>query len=147
MIGYKDLRSLLNLIVEWEKKLADFYDVAEYALRKKESLITVKILKENHDNNMKVLESIDVEEFGNDEWIKYTPDFNVHDIMPIGKISRDASPDEIIHSILEFEEKVKEYYEKIADKIITSQEKDLFDSLVSFKNTQIVRIKQLLEFI
>ena len=147
MVSYKDLKSLFEMTLEWEKQLSDFYDVAEYALKKKETQLTIVLLKENHENNLKILREIDVESFGKDEWLKYVPDYSVKDLIPIGKITRKSNPDEIIDSILEYEERIKDFYSFVAQKIVSRDEKELFESLVSFKNAQIVRIKQLLEFL
>jgi len=147
MPGYKGLKSLLKTIVAWEKKLTDFYDVAEYALEKEISKVTVRILRDNHTSNVRILQDIRVEDFGKDEWIQYVPDYNVRDLLPIDKITRDSTPHEIIYSILEYEEKIMGLYSRIAEKTVKTEERELFDSLVVFKNAQIVRIKQLLEFL
>ena len=64
MVYFKDLKTLLDIIIEWENKLTDFYDVAEIALREKESKNILAFLRENHVNNLKIIRDIHIEELG-----------------------------------------------------------------------------------
>ncbi len=145
MVSFKDLQTLLDIIIDWENKLTDFYDVAEIALREKESKKTLAFLRENHVNNLKIISDIHIEEYGKDEWIKYAPDYRVKDLIPIGKIKRDSSPKEIFKNILEYEEKIKAFYFSISEKIISRETKELFDSLVKLKDKQVFILKSFLE--
>ena len=74
------------------------------------------------------------------------PDYNIKDMLPIGKITRESSPSDIINKICECEERFKSFYSTISEKIITREEKELFESLVTFKSSQIIRIKQLKDY-
>ena len=145
MVSFKDLKTLLEIIIDWENKLTDFYDVAEIALREKESKKILAFLRENHVTNLKIIKDINLEEYGKDEWIKYAPDYRVKDLIPIGKIKRDSSPKEIFKNILEYEEKIKAFYSSISEKIISREAKELFDSLVKLKNRQIFELRSFLE--
>ena len=65
------------MTIEWKNKLMDFYDVAEFALREKESKKILAFLRENHINNLKIIRDIHLEKFGKNERIKSlvkTPD-------------------------------------------------------------------------
>ncbi len=145
MVSFKDLKTLLEIIIDWENKLTDFYDVAEIALREKESKKILAFLRENHVTNLKIIKDINLEEYGKDEWIKYAPDYRVKDLIPIGKIKRDSSPKEIFKNILEYEEKIKAFYFSISEKIISREAKELFDSLVKLKDKQVFILKSFLE--
>ena len=145
MVSFKDLKTLLEIIIDWENKLTDFYDVAEIALREKESKKIIAYLRENHVNNLKIIRDINLEEYGKDEWVKYAPDYRVKDLIPIGKIKRDSSPKEIFKNILEYEEKIKAFYFSISEKIISREAKELFDSLVKLKDKQVFILKSFLE--
>ncbi len=145
MVSFKDLKTLLEIIIDWENKLTDFYDVAEIALREKESKKIIAYLRENHVNNLKIIRDINLEEYGKDEWVKYAPDYRVKDLIPIGKIKRDSSPKEIFKNILEYEEKIKAFYSSISEKIISRETKELFDSLVKLKDKQVFILKSFLE--
>lgn len=145
MAFFKDLATLLEMVIEWENKLTDFYDVAEIALRDVESKRMLEFIRTNHDKILLILKDTHIEDYGQDEWIKYAPDFNVKDLIPIGKIKRDSPPKEIIRNILEFEEKVKEFYSIISEKIISNEAKELFNSLEKLKSKQIYELTTFLD--
>ena len=144
MIAYKDLKVLLETMIKWENKLTDFYDVAEIAMRDEESKKLIVMLRGNHINNLNIIKDTRIEDYGKDEWIKYAPDLDFKDLIPIGKIKRESPPKEIITHILDYEKKMKNYYFSISEKIITRDEKELFDSLVKFKDRQVFELKTFL---
>lgn len=147
MGSYKDLKSIMKDINAMEIGLKDFYDVAELAMKDNKSKDTIRLLRSKHTDNLKIINEIDIDEYGEDEWIKYVPEFNVKLVLPIGKIRRDSPPSEICKYILEYEEKIKGFYSSVSKKIIERDEKDLFDSLATFKDKQIWEIKQLVDYI
>ena len=147
MLVFQYLNSLLETIINWENQLKDFYDVAEIALRSKESKNVIVILRENHVNNLQIIKGIHVEDFGKNEIIKYAPDYHDKELIPIGKIKRDSTPKDIYKNILEYESKLREFYAKISENIITRNQKELFNSFVMFKERQIFEIKQFMEFL
>ena len=146
MAIFQDLKTLMNKIIEWENGLTDFYDVAEIALKKKESKEILVLLRQNHVNNLKIIKNTRIEDYGKDEWIRYAPDYKLKELIPIGKIKRESSPKEIITHILDYEEKIKGFYFSVSEIIITRDGKELFDSLVNFKVRQILELKALLEY-
>ena len=148
MVVFKDLKSLMDIVMKWENDLKDFYDVAEIALkRNRKSMAIVSLLKEDHISNFNIIKDIRVENFGKDEWIKYVPDHRAKDLIPIRKINKGSTPKEILTHILDYEEKIRDFYSSISKKIITRDEKELFDSLVKFKDRQILIIKKNMDYI
>ena len=134
-------------IIAMEIGLKDFYDVAELAMKDNKSKDTIRLLRSKHSDNLRIIKDIDIEEYGKDEWIQYVPEYNVKLVIPIGKIRRDSPPSGICKHILEYEEKIKGFYSSISNTIIERDEKDLFDSLATFKDKQILEIKKLVDYI
>jgi hypothetical protein len=140
VIAFKNLKEILQITVKWEKKLKDFYDVAEFALRNKDSKQVVVLLRENLLNRLDVLKKINLDDYGKTEWVRYAPDYKDSELIPVQTISRDADPVMIFTQILEYEQKLRDFYKTIHDKLVVSKQKDLFESLVKFKNEQIFEI-------
>ncbi len=65
-------------------------------------------------------------------------------ILPKHNITRDSTPKEIINHILECEEHLQKFYAAINNNLIIRSQKELLDSLVTFKVNQISEIKNLL---
>jgi hypothetical protein len=145
VIAFKNLSEILEMTVKWEKKLKDFYDVAEFALRNKESKRLVQLLRDNLLHRLRVLENINVNDYGKTEWIQYAPDFKDDELIPIKTISRDADPMDIFNKILAYEKKLKGFYETISHKLVVARQKDLFESLIQFKEEQIFEINKFID--
>ena len=145
MVVFRDLKGILKAAVQWENKLTDYYSAAEDAVKDKECFCIVDILKRHHANNLRIVRDIRVEDYGRDEWIQSTPDCNVNFLLPIEEINEESTFEEIMGHVLEFEKKMKGFYASVSGKIITREEKELFDSLVQFKEGQILEIKRFLE--
>jgi hypothetical protein len=143
MIAFKSLSDILRTMIGWEKKLKDFYDVAEYALRNEKSKKTVQTLRERHEKKLEILRNVDPSSHGKTEWVRYAPSYREEDLIPIGKIQRDAEPEEIFEHLLDYEGKLKSIYSSIATNLISRSQKDLFESLVRFKEEQIEEIRRL----
>jgi hypothetical protein len=142
---YRDLQDILNLTVGWERDLKDLYDVAEVAFRDEKSKKVVALLRDKLVKNLQVLESVDVENFGKTEWVRYSVDFRTDDLIPKTKFKKDSTPKEIFERILECEEKVKDFDSTIRDLLVSSKQQELLDSLVTFKVGQIIDIKNYME--
>jgi hypothetical protein len=143
MIAFKSLSDILRTMIGWEKKLKDFYDVAEYALRNEKSKKTVQTLRERHEEKLEILRNVDPSSHGKTEWVRYAPSYREEDLIPVGKIQRDAEPEEIFEHLLDYEGKLKSIYASIATNLISRSQKDLFESLVRFKEEQIEEIRRL----
>jgi hypothetical protein len=145
MIAFKSLAEILKTTVGWEDKLKDFYDVAEYALKNENSKDTVRMLREKHVDKLEILKGVDTGSDGTTEWVRYAPSYKEEDLIPVGKIHRDTEPGEIIEHLLDFENKLKNTYSSIANNLISRDQKELFESLVLFKEEQIEEIRHLSE--
>ncbi len=143
MIAFKELKAVLKTSVVWEKKLKDFYDVAEYAVKSEDSKKVISLLRGNLVEKLEILDDIKLDKYGKTEWIQFAPDFK-EDIIPTQRINRDSTPREIINQILECEMQLKSFYASIHSNLIIRSQKELFDSLVTFKDNQISEIKNLL---
>ena len=144
MISFRNLQDILQITMRWEKKLKDFYDVAELAMRSDESKRVVALLKDRLSAKMDVLQNIDMKKFGTTEWIRYAPDYKDEDLIPIGAIQRESSPQELFTHLLGYEEKLQNVYTRIAETLITQRQKELFESLAQFKGEQIEEITRLM---
>ncbi|UCF99996.1 MAG: hypothetical protein JSV89_10770 [Spirochaetaceae bacterium] len=145
MIAFKSLSEILKTTVRWEDKLKDFYDVAEYALKNEKSKITVQMLRDKHVDKLEILKRVDPLRYGKTEWVRYAPSYRDADLIPVGKIRRDAEPGEIFEHLVDFESKLKNIYSSIADNLVSREQKELFESLVLFKEEQIEEIRHLRE--
>lgn len=145
MISFKDLKDILSITIKWEGKLKDFYDVAEFALSNEESKKAVSGLRSNLLKNLDVLKNIDLKNYGKTEWVRYASDYKDDELIPIRKVSRDSTPEEIFSQILEYQAKLKEFYSMIVSKLISVKQKELFESLAAFKDEQIFETKRFME--
>ena len=145
MIAYKNLKDILDLTIRWEKKLKDFYDVAEQAFLNKDSKKAVEVLRDNLLRRLEVLQNINFEDFGKTEWIRYAADYKEDELIPIKRVSRNSEPKNIFKQILEYEVKLRDFYSGIAQNLITAKQKELFQSLASFKDEQIFEISRFME--
>jgi hypothetical protein len=143
MIAFKSLSEILKTMLGWENKLKDFYDVAEYALQNEKSKKAVQTLRERHENKLEILQRVDPASHGKTEWVRYAPSYKEEELIPIGKIHRDAEPEEIFEHLLDYEDKLKNVYASIANSLITRSQKELFESLVLFKEEQIEEIRHM----
>jgi rubrerythrin len=145
VIAFKDLKDILKISIKWEQNLKNFYDVAEFALQKKESKKVLAMLKENLLKRLEILKNINIENYGKTSWVRYAADYKDDELIPIHSISRDASPQEIFTQILNFETKMKDFYSTIFSKLVPSKQRELFESLVKFKEEQIYEINNFMK--
>jgi hypothetical protein len=142
---YRDLQDILNLTAGWERELKDLYDVAEVALRDEKARKVVALLRDKLLRNLEVLENVQVEKYGKTEWVRYSMDIRTDDLIPKTRLKKDSTPKEIFERILECEEKMKDFYSTIRDLLISSDQRELLGSLVTFKVGQIIDIKNYME--
>jgi hypothetical protein len=145
VLAFTNLKEIMDLTIKWEKKLKDFYDVAEFALRNDESKRVVVILRKNLVDRLEITKNINLNDYGKTQWIQYAPDYKDDELIPIKTISRDADPKDIFNQILDYEKKLKSFYETIANKLVVAKQKDLFESLSLFKDEQIFEINKFID--
>lgn len=137
MYVFKDLQSLLDVSVKWEKELKDLYDVAELGVKHPKSKELISFLLGKQTRILEVLTDIDVEKFGEDEFVKYAPENHTEKLIPVHELNKNSEPDEIIRLIKQYESKLRTYYGDIADHLMSEGQKELFQSLVTLKDVQL----------
>jgi hypothetical protein len=145
MIAFKELSEILEITIRWENMLKDFYDVAEFAMKSDESKQVIRLLRERLLQKLEILSGVEVSSFGKTEWVRYAPHYRDDDLIPVGKIRRQASPQEIFPHLLAYEEKLKGVYASIAANLVSRSQKELFESLAQFKEEQIQEVRALME--
>ncbi len=145
MSPYKSLKELLKKVIELEEKFSEFYDAALKTIEDEYCRQTLKILNEQHIKNLDIIKGIEIDNYGYNEWIQITPDLNIMDLPSKEKISDKTTTEEIAEVILDFEQKMKQIYSSISKEINDMGDKELFDSLVLFKDKQIYEIKRCIE--
>ncbi len=140
MLAFKNLKDILKVSVNWEKKLKDLYDVAEFGLSNQKSKEIIIELNKRHVNKLEIMQNLDVEKYGLNEWVRYASTYREDEIIPKHEIKRDSKPEEIFSVLVECMSKIKEVYSSIATILITEKQKELFSSLVQFKENQIKEI-------
>ncbi len=145
MIAYKNLKDIINITIKWEEKLKDFYDVAEFALIDSESKKIVRVLRDNLLKDLNILKNVDVNSFGAISWVQYARDYKEEDLIPKKKITRNSTPEEIFTHILKYVENLRDFYSHIHDNISNDRQKELFKSLILFKDEQIHEINKFMK--
>ena len=107
MIAFRDVKEIVKITVKWERKLKDFYDVVEVAVLREGSKQTVVMLRARLLEKLEILEGIDLNAFGNTEWIRYLPDVKENELIPVTGIRRESAPNEVFEHLLAYEEKLK----------------------------------------
>ena len=143
MLAYKALKEILDRTIGWERELADLLEVAGFGLTNEKSRDVAKALIIHQSDILDVLVGIDLDAFGPAEWIQFFGDLKREELIPKRKIHKDTPPDEIVSYIMEYEEALKNFYGRVADRVTMDSQRDLFLSLVTLKNTQIERISSL----
>lgn len=143
MIAFSEVSELVSLALRLERKLKDFYDVAEIALHDPAARSVVVVLRDRLQEKLAALDAIDAKRFGRGEYLKVAPELREDEVVPRRGITRSSSPADIVARILESEEQLRRYYAQVADKLVVRDQKDLFASLAAFKEAQIADIRRI----
>ena len=143
MLAYKALKEILDRTIGWERELGDLLEVAAFGLTNEKSRDVVKALVSHQSDILNVLVGIDLDAFGPAEWIQFFGDLKREELIPKRKIHKDTPPDEIVAYIMEYQEALRDFYGRVADRVTMDSQTDLFLSLVTLKNAQIERISSL----
>lgn len=143
MIAFKNLKEILQITLEWEEGLKDFYDVAEFALKSEASRKAVRLLRAKLEEKLAVLRGVKAEDFGKTEWIRFTLDYKPEDLIPRGTIDRAASAGVIFRHLIDYEEKLANIYGRLAETLVSRGHKELFESLARFKSEQTAEVRRL----
>jgi len=142
VIAFKSLSEVLSKTIAWEEKLLDFYDVAEVALKHKESKKAVAMLRSNLAEKLDVVRSIKPERFGSASWIRYLGDYREEDLLAIQSITRDSLPAEILSHLERYGSMLQSFYQDVASRLTNRSQKELFESLALFKSEQIAELRR-----
>lgn len=140
MASYTNLQDLFKKALGWEEELLKFYDVAKFGLKDEKSKNLVTRLMEQQERNVEILSDIDVAQYGPNEWVKFSIEYHSDQLIPKKKVKRESSPLEIIQAILDYEKKLKNYYQTIYNSLVSESQQELFASLVQFRDTQIEQL-------
>ncbi len=145
MAVFSDLKSLMAKAVTWENRLTEFYEQAEALAEFAGCKHVIAMLKEKHEQNLNIINGVNVEDFGRDEWVRGADDIDLDDILSFRDITPDTLGCDVARHIIDFETRFRDFYRSLADEIVTAEEKELFASLAIFKEKQIFEIKRCLE--
>ena len=137
MIAFKNVAEILDKSLTWEQELKDLYDVAEFAMKSDESRKTVALLRDNLEKKLAVLKKVDPADHGSAEWVRYAADYNDKDLINAESITRDSAPEEILSHIVTYQERLRDFYGRIAENLVSRDQRELFESLAAFKSEQI----------
>ncbi len=142
MVVFRDLRSVLETVIVWEERLSAFFEGAAHELYDKECLQILAVLRERHEQCLAIVRGVRVENFGRDEWIRGAADPDIRDTLPAADDLGIMTRENIAVQVLEFETGLRDFYRAISEEIVTAEEKDLFESLASLKDKQILDIRR-----
>ena len=145
MIAFKSLEDVLKITLRWERKLKDFYDVAEIALQREESKKIIALLRSKLTEKLAVLEQVRPEQYGKTAWIRYLADYDESELIGIDAIKRSASPQELFDHLISYERRLRDFYSGVAEKLTNQAQKELFESLARFKSEQIDELTRLMK--
>jgi hypothetical protein len=137
VIAFKNVAEILDKSLTWEQELKDLYDVAEFAMKSDESRKTVALLRDNLEKKLAVLKKVDPADHGSAEWVRYAADYNDKDLINAESITRDSAPEEILSHIVTYQERLRDFYGRIAENLVSRDQRELFESLAAFKSEQI----------
>jgi hypothetical protein len=101
------------------------------------------VLREKLVERLQVLRNADVKSFGRTEWARYAAGYRDEDLIAAGKIHRERAPEAIFAHLLDCEGKLRGIYASNATNLVSRGQKELFESLVRFKEEQIEEIHRL----
>jgi hypothetical protein len=139
------LDQILELIIKWEKRLDDFYDIMEDYLASTRSRKAVIFLQERQQKVVDALAKINIAGYKNTEYIQNIPDYHSEELIPHFEIDANSSPSEIFQTVLGYEQKLELYYTHLRDVLVYAKSKELFDMLLRFKMGQIKEIKEMMD--
>lgn len=147
MIAFKSLSEVLEKTTSWERKLLDFYDVAEVAMKRSESKRAISLLREKLAEKLEVLAKVRPNQYGTDAWIRYLGDYEEADLLAVASITRDSSPSEILAHLERYESMLGSFYRDVASRITARNQKELFESLALFKSEQVEELRRAVKLI
>ena len=144
MISFQSIKDVLKKTIAWERELSDLLDVAQLGVKNEESKELIRLLAERQKENLGVVSKIDPQRYGNVEWVRYASAYRDEELIPKKVIRRDTPPKEILEHIRTYEKRLAQFYSWIAEALVTDSQKELFQSLATFKGRQAAETEDLL---
>jgi len=141
MQTFQNLDQIFKMTLKWEQEIKDLYDIAAYGVKNEQSKELVSFLKQNQQNHLEVLKNLKLKDYGPIEWVQFAEDNHAEDEIPVQTIGKDTSPLEIFENVLKYEEKLKNFYMKVAKALVSESQTDLFESLSQFTENQVGMIR------
>jgi hypothetical protein len=136
---------ILKNIVQSEEKLSVFYLKAAERLRDHRSREVIELLQAEQDRVLETLSGMNLKAYKDAEFVKNPPEVrDVEFIIDERAIVKD-SPGQILARILNFEEKLKEYYTHVRNVLAFDKDREIMDMLIQMKLNQIKRIKSYID--
>ena len=145
MQTFRDLDQIFKMTINWEQEIKDLYDIAAYGVKNEQSKELVNFLKQNQQKHMKVLNNLNLNDYGSIEYVQFAKDSHVEDEIPVHAINKDTPPLEIFRNVIKYEEKLNNFYAKIAGALVSESQTELFESLAQFKENQVEYIKNFIK--
>jgi len=145
MLSFKKLEDILETTIKWELQMRDLYDVAELGLKTSDSKELLVFLKKSHQKHLKILQNLNIHDYGPDEWIKFTADFGVLYQIPQHQITKNSTVEEIFVKVESYEESLQSVYKRVSEHTVSENQTELFSSLALMKENQLSAIKNFKE--
>ena len=145
MKTFRDLDQIFKMTVKWEQEIKDLYDIAAYGVKNEQSKDLVDFLKKNQQAHMGILNNLNLKDYGSVEYVQFAKDSHVEDEIPVHTINKDTPPLEIFRNVIKYEEKLKNFYTKIAGALVSENQTELFESLAQSKENQVEYINNFIK--
>jgi dsDNA-binding SOS-regulon protein len=141
MKTFRDLDQIFKMTVKWEQEIKDLYDIAAYGVKNEQSKELVIFLKKNQNAHMEILNNLKLKDYGSIEYVQFSFGLHVADEIPVHTITKETPPLEIFENVLKYEEKLNDFYAKVALELVSESQTELFESLAQFKENQVEYIR------
>jgi hypothetical protein len=144
-MAFHTMEDVLKKILIWEEKLIDFYRSLKPRLKNERTRKIVDALKQRQEKTINIVKQIKPQDYKLTEFMKYLPSDMKGDVLPRLDQVENITPEELFSDILEYEEKMEEYFNRLKNIAVYPKSKDLVAMLIQFKLEQIKEIKALMD--
>lgn len=144
-MSFNSVQEVLELLIGWENKLLACYEGIYDQLKSERTALALEYLVKEQRKTVAALAQLNLEDYEKSEFMKFIPDYKSEAIIPHIDISEFSSAEELLSSVLVYEEKLNEFYGRLYEIASYEKSKDLFEMLRNFKLTQVKNIKSVLD--
>ena len=90
MQTFRDLDQIFKMTINWEQEIKDLYDIAVYGVKNEQSKELVNFLKQNQQKHMKVLNNLNLNDYGPIEWVQFAEDSHTEAEIPVHTIGKNT---------------------------------------------------------